>query len=556
MEERFFSLPMSDNLENNRPVFGTFHGFFFSVLRSFENNGQKRILSGERKRILLREEGMRLQIGQEDDSFWETLEHEISRIKSGLSSMPASSVLPSETFQRLFESYEAALSANQLMDFDDILSQTLELLSLRKDTLSSLQDHFSFFLIDEFQDVSQIQYSIMNLLAERERNLFVVGDDDQSIYAFRGASAGIMRQFLLDYPEAERILLNVNYRNTAPIIRSALQVITGNPDRFRKEIFCAAGEEAPDAFSIREEENLGSEYLFIAEKISSMIRQGIALDQIAILLRSTTDLSMLKHILLQKGIPVKERISSDPVFDSFLCRDLTSYMRIAASLSGQIAGREKCRGEFLRILNRPSRYLSRQALPDNGSHPENVRSFFSSLCRYYADHTKASARIARFKKDLLFLSSCTPYAAISYIWNRVGYKEYIKEYCRDNHRDYSDYEKMLSVLLEASKGIVSFRQWEELLQEKTAVLPDAENKGIHIMTIHASKGLEFDTVFLPDLNEGLLPHKKALSPDQIQEERRLLYVAMTRARRKLYLSYVRDYHNKKATRSRFLDCFF
>ena len=115
---------------------------------------------------------------------------------------------------------------------------------------------------------------------------------------------------------------------------------------------------------------------------------------------------------------------------------------------------------------------------------------------------------------------------------------------------------MFSVLLAASKGLVSFRQWEELLQEKEADLSDTENNGVHIMTIHASKGLEFDTVFMPDLNEGLLPHKKAPSPEQIQEERRLLYVAMTRARRGLLLSYVRDYHNKKATRSRFLDCFF
>ncbi len=556
MEERFFSLQTTGVKKENCPVFGTFHGFFFSVLRSVDNNGQKKVLSSAKKRMLLQEECIRLHIDQEEDSFWETLEHEISRIKSGLAAAASSSILPPESFQLLFEAYEAALSANQLLDFDDILSQTLELLSLRKDILSSLQDHFSFFLIDEFQDVSQIQYSIMNLLAERERNLFAVGDDDQSIYAFRGASAGIMKQFLLDYPEAERILLNVNYRNAAPIIRSALKVISGNPDRFRKEILCPSNAGDPDAFSLREEENLESEYFYVAEKISSILRQGIRFDQIAILLRSTTDLSLLRRILLQQGIPVKEHIASDPVFDSFLCKDMTSYMKIASSLSGQISKEKGMRGEFLRILNRPSRFLSRQALPDNDSRPESVHSFFSSLSKYYSFHAAASERIARFKEDLVILSSCSPYAAISYIWNRVGYKEYIKEYCRNNHKDYSAYEKMFSALLAASEGLVSFRQWEELLQEKAAELSDTENNGVHIMTIHASKGLEFDTVFLPDLNEGLLPHKKAPSPEQIQEERRLLYVAMTRARSRLLLSYVRDYHNKKATRSRFLDCFF
>ena len=556
MEERFFSLYTAGVKEDNRPIFGTFHGFFFSVLRSFENNGPKKVLSSAKKRILLQEEGMRLHINQEEDSFWETLEHEISQIKSNLSAVPSSSILSPESFQRIFEAYEAALSANQLLDFDDILSQTLELLSLRKDILSSLQDHFSYFLIDEFQDVSQIQYSIMNLLAERERNLFAVGDDDQSIYAFRGASAGIMKQFLIDYPEAERILLNVNYRNAASIIHSALQVIAGNPDRFRKEILCPSKTEEPETFSIREEENLEAEYLYIAEKISSLLRQGLRSDQIAILLRSTTDLSLLRQILHRQGIPIKEQIASDPVFDSFLCKDLTSYMKIASSLSGQITREEEIHGEFLRIMNRPSRFLSRQALPDTDNHQDSIRSFFSSLRKYYSNHTAALERISCFKEDLLTLSTFAPYAAISYIWNRIGYKEYVKEYCRNNHRDYSAYEKMLSVLLEASKGLVSLQQWEELLQEKAVILPDTENNGIRIMTIHASKGLEFDTVFLPDLNEGLLPHKKAPSPDQIQEERRLLYVAMTRARRKLFLSYVRDYHNKKATRSRFLDCFF
>ncbi len=556
MEERFFSLHSAGISKENCPLFGTFHGFFFSVLRSYESNGPNKVLSSAGKRRLLQEEGMRLHINQEEDFFWETLEHEISQVKSNLSAVPSSSILSPESFQRLYEAYEAALSANQLLDFDDILSQTLELLSLRKDILSSLQDHFSYFLIDEFQDVSRIQYSIMNLLAERDRNLFAVGDDDQSIYAFRGASAGIMKQFLLDYPEAERILLNVNYRSTASIIHSALQVIAGNPDRFRKEILCPTKTEDPDAFSIREEENLEEEYLHIAEKISSLLRQGMQSDQIAILLRSTTDLSLLRQILHRQGVPIKEQIASDPVFDSFLCKDLTSYMKTALSLSGQITREDGLRGEFLRILNRPSRFLSRQALPDNDSLQESVRSFFSSLCKYYSNHAAASERIIRFKEDLIALSSCAPYAAISYIWNRIGYKEYVKEYCKNNHRDYSAYEKMLSVLLEASKGLVSFQQWEELLQEKAVALPEGENKGVCVMTIHASKGLEFDTVFLPDLNEGLLPHKKAPSPEQIQEERRLLYVAMTRARRRLFLSYVRDYHNKKATRSRFLDCFF
>lgn len=556
MEARFLSLQTDNVMEKGSPVFGTFHGFFFSILRSYEKSGQKKILSSAQKRMLLREEGMRLGITQEEESFWETLEHEISQIKSDLSSGFGSSVLSPDKFLRLFEAYEAALSADHLLDFDDILSRTLEFLSLRKDILSILQDQYSFFLIDEFQDVSQIQYSIMRLLAEKERNLFAVGDDDQSIYAFRGASAKIMKQFLLDYPEAERILLNVNYRNSAPIIRSALQVISCNPGRFQKEIRCALAGSLEEDFSIREEASLETEYSYIAEKISCILQGGARADQIAILLRSATDLSLLRRALLKQDIPVKEGIISVPAFHSFLCNDLTCYMKIAAAFSNNPSKEEPLRGDFLRILNRPSRFLSRQALFDKKCTPENVPSFFEALYKYYRNHSEALKRISCLEEDFSHLSACTPYAAISYIWNRIGYKEYVREYCRDAHRDFSAYEKTLSILLEASRNLLSFHQWEELLQEKEEVMPVTGNNGIHILTMHASKGLEFDTVFLPDLNEGLLPHKKALTPDQIQEERRLLYVAMTRAGSHLYLSYVRDYHSKKATRSRFLDCFF
>ena len=556
MQERFFSLQAEKASGSDHPVFGTFHGFFFSLLRSYDGQKDKKILSPERKRMLLRDEAIRLCLDGDDDSLWEMLEHEISRVKCSLSFEPDPNILPPESFRILYEAYEAALSANHLMDFDDIISRTLELLSLRSDILSSLQDRYSFFLIDEFQDVSQSQYAIMNLLAGRERNIFAVGDDDQSIYAFRGASAGIMKQFHLDYPEAERILLNVNYRSSPPIIRSALQVVSCNPDRFQKEILCASGSKDPDAFSIREEENREKEYLYIAEKISSLLGQKIPSDQIAILLRSTTDYPLLQQILFRQGVPIQDSIILDPVFDSFLCRDLTSYMEIALSLFHQASKEDGIRKEFLRIMNRPSRFFSRQAIPDNAVLPDSVSSFFSSLLRFYSNHTEALKRISRFKEDLRVLSVCTPYAAISYIWNRIGYKEYVKEYCRNNQRDYSAYEKMFSALLEAARGLISFSQWKEMLMARRTNTPGQKQKGIRIMTMHASKGLEFDTVFLPDLNEGLLPHKKALSAEQLSEERRLLYVAMTRARKRLYLSYVKEYRNKKATRSRFLDCFF
>lgn len=559
MEERFFALRQDGLQQDGRPTFGTFHGFFLSVLRSPGGLGQEKILSTSEKQTLLRELAASLSIDQVEDTFWETLAGEISRFKCSFSSEPyaSSSLLSPDLFFRLYDDYERALAKDHRMDFDDILCRTHELLSHRSDLLSALQERFSFLLIDEFQDVSLLQYAIMNLLAGKKRNLFAVGDDDQAIYAFRGASARIMQQFLNDFPDAVRILLNVNYRSNPSIIRSALTVISANKDRFRKDIHCFQIKDDPEAFIIYEEESLEAEYEHMAERICSFLKKGCQPETIAVLVRSTTDLPLLRSTLLRHGIRIRNPAFSDPSFDSFLCKDFTCYMKLAAALAGIIPESAVSRSDLLQILNKPSRFLSKQALDNSRNvYPQTIRDLFTSLQQYYSQMPAGKEQIRHLSQDLRFLSSCTPYAAICYIWNQIGYKNYIREFCQKNHRDPAEMEKIFRILTDASAGMRSFREWEALLQELRKQPEDADNSGIFVMTMHASKGLEFDIVFLPDLNEELLPHKKADTPELIQEERRLFYVAMTRAAKKLCLSYVRDYHNKKATRSRFLDCFF
>ena len=572
MQERYSALPgggqqTGGTHTNGRPVFGTFHSFFLRILRQLGGYAGEKILSGAEKKALLKELAASDPIDQEEESFWDTLAGEISRVKCAASSLPQVSVLPQGLFFRLFDAYERALQVRHQLDFDDILCRTFELLSLRKDILSSLQEQFTFFLIDEFQDVSQMQYAIMKLLAARDQNLFAVGDDDQAIYAFRGASAGILRQFLSDYPKAAKILLNVNYRSVPPIIRSALEVIAANKERFQKDIHCYWKGSDADAFCIWEEETMETEYTHMAEQIRTLLDQGCPPETIAILVRSTTDLPLLRSILERRCIRVRGSASSeaaftDPAFDSFLCKDMTGYLKIAATLAEKLPPASVTRQDLLQILNKPSRFLSKQALGQpqsqmpSGKAFETIRGLLSSLKAYYKNVPERAAAIDQFERDLNILSSCTPYAAFVYIWNQIGYRNYVEEFCRKNHRSFAEMEQIFFTLTQAASEMTTFRQWEAFLKERQKQPQTEKENGIFVMTMHASKGLEFDIVFLPDLNEGLLPHKKADTQELIAEERRLLYVAMTRAAQKLTLSYVRDYHNKKATRSRFLDCFF
>ena len=549
MEERFLSERKKRRTEVTHPVFGTFHGIFYSFLTSIPGFHAGRIVSDAQKNEILQTALGMAGIRREDALLMQSLSGELNRVKSDLfpDEVFVPSSVPPATFWQIFEIYEQSLAEQDMLDFDDILQKTYELLSHRPDVLTQLQDLFSFFLIDEFQDVSRLQYEIIKLLSSRERNLFAVGDDDQAIYSFRGASSGIMKQFLNDHPDAEKIILHVNYRSVQPIMAASLKVISANKDRFRKNIRCYHAEAVPSAFQLSRFPSSKEEMASICDRIQEHLKQGIPSNQIAILSRSSLDHAFIRDQLLEQKIsvrgsnPLRERIRKD------LLKDLSCYMRTA---SGNCS-----RKDLLQIINRPSRFISRKAFDGV---PENSSEWLQTVAKYYAGNPVMEKRIEELERHLLFLGECAPYAAISYIWNAIGYRDYIRVYCMEHRQNYADYEQAFSDILEGSKKMASFRQWEEWQREMTeqSGITASSSEGVSVMTMHASKGLEYDVVFLPGLNEGRMPHKKAVTGEAIREERRLLYVAMTRAKKHLYLSFVENYRSKKATPSRFLDCFF
>ena len=417
-----------------------------------------------------------------------------------------------------------------------------ELFQQRQDILQAWQNKFRYILVDEFQDINQLQYDIVRLLAKPENNLFIVGDDDQSIYHFRGARPEIMLNFTKDYPEAETVVLNVNYRCTKRILGSAMNVIGENKTRFKKELSTPNPEGEP--VSILEFPNPREEYMEITGELRRRLDAGDDLKDTAILLRTNQEAEGLVGALMERQVPFSMKETLPNLFHHWICRNMMAYMRLAAG--------QNCRKNFLEIMNRPNRYLSREALAIS-----NELSF-EQLKEFYKNKDWMCDRITTLETHLRILKGLPPYAAINFIRKGMGYEEYLHEYARYRKIKPEELSEILDRLLESAKGINSLEEWETYIEDYTKRLneqakkQEKETEGVLISTMHGVKGLEFDRVYILNVNEGSIPYKKAVLEPALEEERRLFYVGMTRAKKKLTLCYVKRQYEKDREPSRFL----
>ncbi len=381
------------------------------------------------------------------------------------------------------------------------------------------------------------------MLALPENNLFIVGDDDQSIYRFRGARPEIMLQFGKDYPNTKQILLGTNYRSVPEIVNAAGNLISYNHTRFPKDILAAPASGSEPAIELFSSQRLQNHY--IIQKIRTLHdRIGIPYDEIAVLFRTNEQPELLIHQLLEENIPFHTREHVPCLFDHWITEDITTYLRIGSG--------EKTRAAFLRIMNRPTRFLSRESLPY-----ENVS--FELWAEYYDGQKEAVMRIKKLERDLVLLTNLSPYSAVNYIRKAIGYDDFLKTYA-DAHQIQE--EELLGVadeIQEDARGFETIGEWtahmERIKKEwiKRSSGPDNSTDSVSLSTFHAAKGLEFDTVFIVDVNEGVIPHKKAVLPADLEEERRLMYVGMTRAKRRLFLLHSAKIRNKAQVPSRFLN---
>ena len=541
MKERFLK---AENITGTAVTFGTFHGVFYGILKQACRLGPENILSDREKQEILKElcSAYGGEQGTEQD-FQEEVAREISLVKSERLDLQHyySTSCPDEVFRTVFTAYRDILKSRRKLDFDDMLLGCHNLFVRRKDILKLWQQKFRYILVDEFQDINRIQYEVIRMLALPENNLFIVGDDDQSIYHFRGARPGLMLNFGRDYPDAGQILLDVNYRCSANILKTASRLIRHNEKRFAKEIITPNPEGSP--VQLRQYRNPSEQYRDTVREIQALSLKGMDLKKTAVLFRTNLEAEGLIRVMMEYQIPFHMEDQLPNIFDHFICRDMLAYMKLAAG--------DLKRQYFLQIMNKPARYFSRDALPGQ-------MFSFEKLEEYYADKDWMLERILKLRTDLRVLSRLNPFASINYIRNAIHYEDYLHDYAEYRRIRPEDLTDTLERLQETTKGLDSLEEWEEHIRQYTEKLQEQaarknnRTEGVALSTLHRVKGLEYDTVYIMNINEDTIPYRKAVLPEAVEEERRLLYVGMTRARHALNLCYVMSDHNRKRERSRFL----
>ncbi|MFT4146673.1 MAG: ATP-dependent helicase [Mobilitalea sp.] len=543
MKERFLSLRGMSRTGVN---FGTFHAVFFTILKHAYHFTGANIVKEDVRYQYMKEIIHRLELEYEDEKdFINELFSEISLVKGNRMEISNyySISCSDEIFRGIYQEYEKRLRKSNLIDFDDMLLLSYQLLTERPDILTLWQEKFHYILIDEFQDINLVQYEIIKMLALPQNNLFIVGDDDQSIYRFRGAKPEIMLNFPKDYPDCKQIVLNINYRSTNYILEASNRLVKCNQNRYEKVIKGVNGqgnEVVCKYFNTLAEENQA-----IASEIQKLMTEGISLSAMVILVRTTHGSGSLLHKLMEYNIPFQMRDSLPNLFEHWITRDILCYIKIAMGKTE--------RSLYLQIINRPKRYISRESFDSPEVDLETVRD-------YYEDKTWVLERIEQLEYDLTILSTMNPYAAINYIRRGIGYEDYLKEYADYRRIKPEELIEVLDELQESARSFKTYKEWfaymdeykEELIRQAT------ENKEykkdcITIATMHSAKGLEYHAVFIVDANEGITPHKKAALPADIEEERRLFYVAMTRAKELLHIYGAKERYNKVMPWSRFID---
>lgn len=540
MKERFGSLFGKPNGVN----FGTFHSVFFRILKLAYGFDAGNIIREDQKIQFIRESVNKLNFEIEDEAdLTVSVLNEISYVKGEMLQLDHyyPQCCSADLFKKFYSSYEFYLKQNNLIDFDDMLVLCYELLVQRKDILSAWQNKYQYILVDEYQDINRIQYEIVRMMAKPQNNLFVVGDDDQSIYRFRGAKPEIMLGFEADYPGAEKILLTINYRCSETIVKAASRLIVHNQTRFSKDITAANGVGRPLATKVwndAREETLG-----IVREINDYLKMGYQLSDLAVLYRTNQDSRLLIEKLMEYNIPFSMKDSFPSIYEHWITKNLLAYMKIAAG--------DMSRQLILQVINRPNRFISRDSLENHKISWEQVKSF-------YQDKDWMVDRVEQLQYDLSMIRTMKPAAAVNYIRKGIGYELYLKEYAAQRQIDQAELMHILDQVQESAGGFDNLESWLIHMEQYNQQLKRKMEKeevaidGVTLMTMHSSKGLEFKVVYIIDANEGITPHHKAVLDADLEEERRMFYVAMTRAKERLHIYSVKERYGKRQEISRFV----
>lgn len=555
MQERFLKISNQKGCPVN---FGTFHATFFNILKhTYKFTAENIIRERDKYKLIatiLAEAPPEVMCQDANESYAQDTDNdliqrllaEISKVKNnGICPQEfASETLPQTAFEYLYDTYKKEMNRRRRIDFDDMVLLCRDLLLARPEVLKLWQERFRYILIDEFQDICPLQYEVVRLLAAPRDNLFIVGDDDQAIYGFRGSKPEIMLNFQKDYPSAKQVLLNVNYRSRRDIVETAGRLIAHNKTRFPKTVETQNSmTDGVKIYSFTSKHQQAKNTALLIKQY--MEQEGAHYSDIAILYRTGNHMVNTAQCLVQEGIPFRMREKPKNIYQSPIAMDLTAYLRYALY--------EDTVSDFFRIMNSPVRYIRRNYVPLK---PFSMQELMSA-CR---NEDYVVQNIIQMYDDLHFMKGLNPYAAVNFIRKGVGYDAHIQKQCLERGVDSREKFAELDALQQLAKDFETIEEWlshiacyDAVMEKATADRQKDTADAVNIVTMHASKGLEWKLVILPDVNEGVVPHKKAVTDAELEEERRMFYVAMTRAKELLFLFYIEEKEAGNFLPSRFLD---
>ena len=530
-----------------QPVhFHTFHSLFYYFLKQSHIYSDFSVLTNQDKFPIINRINQRIKQKFPSEPYVssEYLANSIAFcLNRGMKDI-ADDLMSLECRQFVMKEYMAELMGSRKLDFDDFANKALEVFEKHKGLLERFRSAYEYILIDEFQDINPVQYSVIKEVAAPLNNIFVVGDDDQSIYGFRGSEPSIMRQFEADYPTAKYILLDVNYRCSDEVLKYALKCIGDNKNRICKDLSAFRGEICPVITRACADKGVMEK-----EIITAIKNYEGKLNEIAIICRTNAGLDEYAMLLKKSGVPYyyRER-KKKGIFDTNAVKDVMAYYRIASDLAS--------RKDFLRILDKGALSVPRSVFKDE-------KTCLNELSLYADDDFALRESLAGFERKMKMLRRLDPLSAVNYVFKALNYE---KELLLLSIKSSEEYERNMNAL-ESFKDLAAnhsdLREFVRFCEEYDAFEKERYEKGfqdeivdngdkVHLLTMHGSKGLEFPTVILPDLNEGKLPHRRSGDESAIEEERRLFYVAMTRAMNQLYLLYIGSEDDHRNHPSRFL----
>jgi len=547
MKERIIKLLSNKNQIPSKyslPLVGTFHSICAKILRKeIDKLGYERsfnIIDDHDQMSLMKKIFARLEISKEQFSPRGILEA-ISRAKNGLIDAHQFSLGTGGYFEevvsRLYSEYQSELKKNNSLDFDDLIMFVVKIFQAFPEVLKKYQDQFHYVLVDEYQDTNHSQYLLVNLLAQKYRNLCVVGDDWQSIYGWRQADIKNILDFEKDYPEAKIISLEQNYRSTQVILDAAYGVISQNI--FRKDKNLWTEKKGGQLITSYEAEDEADESDFVAKEI--LKSSGKKYSDFVVLYRTNAQSRILEEVFLKRSIPYKI-VGGIKFYQRKEIKDVISYLRFIQNPRDYLS--------LERIINEPRRGIGPKTLGSwiSVAKKENIdlisagmnldfknskSDFIAKFCEFIGRMSEAKSRM-----DLSDF--------IQKVFSESGYEKYIQDGTMEGEMRWENVKELITVAQKYDKEELSNEQKINEFLEEVALATDADKgeeikDSVYLMTLHSAKGLEFSTVFIVGLEEGILPHSRSmLNQVEMEEERRLMYVGVTRAKEKAYLCFTRQ----------------